>query len=98
MDDTNIIQAIKNKKKIRFNYRDKGARIVAPHALYFNLNNEKMLDAFQFEGYSETGGLPDWRQFFLEHVNSIEVLSEDFDIAEGYNPSSARYINSICKL
>ena len=57
-----------------------------------------MFDAFQYQGYTEHGGLPAWRQFFLSHATSIEILDENFDIETGYNPISPRYINAIYKL
>ncbi|KPJ55134.1 hypothetical protein AMJ47_01280 [Parcubacteria bacterium DG_72] len=98
MKDSDIIKSIKNKKKISFIYKNEGTRIVSPHVLYFNPRNEKMFDAFQYKGYSEHGGLPNWRQFFLEHATDIRTLDEGFEIEAGYNPISSRYVNSICKL
>jgi hypothetical protein len=94
-----IIEAIKNRKIIFINYKSMGNRKVAPHALYFGGGEVKKLDAFQFEGFSKTGNLPGWRQFFLEKIVGLsEITDENFDICEGYKPDSERYANYIYKI
>ena len=94
-----VIEAIKNKKKIIFNYKNEGVRKVAPHAVYFSGERIKKFDAFQFEGFSEQGGIPAWRQFFIDKITGIvEITSESFEICEGYRSDSERYFNVIYKI
>ncbi|OGZ65219.1 MAG: hypothetical protein A2998_01190 [Candidatus Staskawiczbacteria bacterium RIFCSPLOWO2_01_FULL_37_25b] len=94
-----IIEAIKNRKKVLLNYEGWGIRRVAPHAIYFSGGQLKKLDAFQFDGFSKTGDLPAWRQFFLDKISgSPEVTTENFEICEGYRSESEKYINYIYKI
>ncbi len=93
-----LIDAIKNKKMIDFNYEDKPIRNAAPHAVYISSTGKKNLDAFQFDGYSKSGNLPDWRNFTLSKIENLVIINETFDTATGYNPLSSKYINAIYKI
>lgn len=93
-----LIEAIKNRKMIDFNYENKPIRNAAPHAIYISSAGNKNMDAFQFDGYSESGNLPDWRNFTLSKIENLSVLDETFEIADGYNPLSNKYNNSIYKI
>jgi len=94
-----IIEAIKNRKKVLLNYKGEGIRKVAPHAIYFSGAQIRKIDAFQFEGFSEAGGIPNWRQFFIDKINGLpEVTNESFEVCEGYRSDSEKYSNCIYKV
>lgn len=93
-----LIKAIDEKKMINFIYDDKPIRKASPHAIYISSAGNKNLDAFQYEGFSKTGNLPSWRNFKLSKIENIEVLSEHFEIADGYKSESPKYRNFIHKI
>jgi hypothetical protein len=58
-----------------------------------------LIDCYQLEGYSShPEQIPGWRPFDISKITELEVLSETFDIAPGYNPLSDRYSNSISSI
>lgn len=91
-------KAIKEHKLVNFNYEDKPIRQAAPHALYYSSTGNLNLDAFQYDGYSKTGSLPNWRNFILDKIRNLEVLDENFEVAQGYKPHSSKYSRYVCKV
>lgn len=86
------------QKLISFSYEDRPIRRAAPHAIYVSTAGNKLLDAYQYEGYSKTGNLPDWRNFKLSKMQNLEILNESFDVAPGYKRYSSKYNRSIYKI
>lgn len=93
-----LIEAISSRSLINFTYDDHLIRNAAPHAIYVSTARNECLDAFQYAGYSKSGNLPAWRNFKLEKIRNLEILDSKFEIAEGYNPYSNKYQNSIYKI
>ena len=93
-----LIQAIKQRKFINFIYKNDPIRKVSPHAIYISSAENKNLDAYHIDGYSESGNFPPWRNFKLSEMRNIEILSEQFEIAEGYKSDSPKYNNYIYKI
>jgi len=97
-----LIQAIETRKMVSFIYIEKDARrdirMAAPHALFISTAGHKNIDAFQYDGYSKQGNLPDWRQFTIDNIRDIDILDESFEIAHGYNQNSSKYQRVICKV
>lgn len=93
-----LIEAIKNRKLINFYYEDKPIRKAAPHAIYISSTGKENLDAYQYEGYSKKGELPDWRNFSLYKMSNIEILNENFVEAQGYKTNADKYSNYIYKI
>ena len=94
MDQELIIQAIKHRKPIEFEYNKpgkiQGKRIGNPHCIFVHPGTSQVdVDVFQTSGVSDsdlTLGLP-WRRFtlaFMDNVRMMEKFSE-FGIGEGYN-------------
>ena len=81
-----------------FNYENQPIRRAAPHAIYMSTAGNKNVDAYQFDGYSQSGDLPDWRNFLLDKIQNLEILSENFEIAEGYKSYSLKYNRSVHKI
>ena len=68
-----------------------------PHILYIKKNKDGTsliyVDIWQVGGVSDSGVLPNWRQFKFKQITFVKVLEDEatFDIAEKYNEESARY-------
>lgn len=98
MNRNTIIEAIRDKKMISFTYEDRPIRKAAPHAIYISSTGKENLDAYQLDGYSKTGHLPDWRNFTLTKIERLVILDETFEIARGYNRYSDKYCNTVYKV
>lgn len=90
-----LLAAIASKSELLLVYEREGsasgARTVAPHALFRSGDSRLFLHAFQREGPTSRGGLPDWRRFALESVASVEALDSSFAIRDDYDPASKAY-------
>ena len=98
--DTEIIDAIENKKLLEFTYKGL-TRIVEPHTLGINLKDNKMLSAFQIDGESDSIKIPDWGLFSTEKISNLKVLDETFDnprFVEGFKRNSSRMKKIITEL
>jgi len=93
-----LIDAIDNRRLVSFSYENKPIRRTAPHAIYISSAGNKNLDAYQFDGYSRSGNLPDWRNFLLSKIQNLEILDEGFEIAPGYKSYSPKYNRAIHKI
>ena len=83
---------------VNFSYENQPIRRAAPHPIYIISILNKNLDAYQFDGYSQSGNLPDWRNFLLEKIKNLELLNENFKIAEGYKSYLPKYGRSVHKI
>jgi len=99
----NLITAISNKKTITFNYTKKDGtikkRVVNPHTIYDDKNNNICIDGLQIKGSSDTI-TKGFKVFKLDNITDLIVLDkvQSFEIESIYNPDSDRYINSIIKV
>ena len=99
MDNQGIlISAIDSRRLVNFSYENQPIRRAAPHAIYISTAGNKNLDALQFDGYGQSGNLPDWRNFLLEKIQNLEILNENFEIALGYKTYSPKYDRSVRKI
>ncbi len=93
-----LIEAIDNRKLISFYYENQPIKRAAPHAIYVSTAGNENLDAYQYDGYSQSGNLPDWRNFLLSKIQNLEILGENFEIAPGYKSYSQKYNRAIHKI
>lgn len=63
--------AIENSKQVRAVVRNL-PRVFCPHILG-TMNLSYSVVAWQFEGYSTAGDLPNWRRFELDAITSMEL-------------------------
>lgn len=71
-----IEAAILAKKLIQFQYGG-GTRIAEPHVLGTKAGRVGLL-TFQLEGFSSSGGLPQWRRVYLDETQNLVVLERIF--------------------
>ena len=95
-----IINAIRARNQLKLNYEGEGYRIVFPHILYFSAVGSKLVDAYQISGFSKhSEQVPGWRPFDISKITELTILSDNFEVAQGYNPSNIdRYRTIITKI
>lgn len=89
--------AIEQRKTIRLIYKGT-ERIVEPHLLGISTTRKETLSGYQTGGYSSSGSLPDWRQFIIKDIDSVEILDEAFNIRPGYNPNDSKMIEILFRV
>jgi predicted DNA-binding transcriptional regulator YafY len=94
-----IISAIKSRRKIEIDYKGEGPRLICPHACYVSSKGKTLVDSYQIAGYSNhREQVPGWRPFDLSEISSLRIMEETFEEAPGYNPLSDRYSNALAML
>lgn len=95
-----IIDAIRSKNQLKLNYEGEGYRIVCPHILYYSSRGNKLLDTYQISGYSKhSEEIPGWRPFDTSKITELAILDDNFEVAQGYNPSNRdRYHTIIAEI
>ena len=90
--DNQICQAIANKDIIEFCYRGMWIRLFEPHTCGIHKDTgNKVLSGYQLGGYSESGNLPDWRLFIMDHIADLRITDGKFlGPRPGYNPNDSR--------
>ncbi|HET6726325.1 MAG TPA: WYL domain-containing protein [Gammaproteobacteria bacterium] len=71
-----IVKAIEAHAIVAFNYHGR-RRVVEPHDLGV-LHGETQLLAYQVEGGSRSGGIPEWRRFDLDDVENLTLTGRCF--------------------
>ncbi len=97
MNLSEIAEAISLKKQITFFYKG-NKRIVDPYLVGINTKNNTMLSAYQVDGYSDTGHLPNWRLFNINQISGVEILDSTFMTNPMYNPNDKRMIAILHRL
>jgi predicted DNA-binding transcriptional regulator YafY len=91
-----VLRAIRRREVVELRYDDDArGRVVHPHVLYRAADGQEHVDAYQIEGPTHAGALPDWRLFTLAKIRRVEVLAERFSPAPGYNPSGQKYRHGV---
>ena len=90
-----VRKAISDRLQLEVEYQGKGKaqglRVIDPHALFRTGDDRLFLHAFQVDGASSSGDIPDWRQFDLAEISAVKLLTSHFELADGYDPSSRMY-------
>jgi hypothetical protein len=85
-----ILDAIKNKKCLQFNYHG-FTRFVEPHTYGKSTRWNDVLSAWQSQGGSRRGGIPDWRLFDVSEINGLQIANESFaTVRPGYKRGDSR--------
>ncbi|MBV6645539.1 MAG: hypothetical protein KI790_08830 [Cyclobacteriaceae bacterium] len=91
-----ICRAISFKQVIAFVYDDH-PRVVEPYCLGMTNLNNTVLAAFQIQGSSRSGTIPNWRMFQLDRVKHLEVVPElRFEVRPDYNPHKNNIVDTFC--
>lgn len=93
-----ITEAIENQNLIEFTY-DGCYRLVEPHTLGEGKTGKENLSAYQIEGTSLHGNVPDWKLFTLSKIKGLNVLGETFDSPRsGYVRGDSRMVEIYCEI
>jgi hypothetical protein len=91
-----LIQAVAERRVVELRYEgDAASRVVHLHVLYRTGTGKECIDAYQVEGPTHSGTLPDWRPFDLSKIRHLEILDKGFGLAPGYNPRGRKYRHGI---
>ena len=71
-----LCDAINNRRLIEFQYKE-CRRVAEPHDYGMTKSVKKLL-AYQIEGESDSGDLPDWRWAKVDEINRVRMLDKVF--------------------
>jgi hypothetical protein len=72
-------------------------RTGAPHILFDSTTGQECVAFFQTEGYTSSGGLPQWRNVPLENIETVQVHDERQFVPElSFNRTHPQYAHIIC--
>ena len=94
--DETITNAINEQRRLAFDY-DGRKRVVEPHAYGVRSDGERMLEAFQIDGYSSRE-LPNWRDFNLLAIENLEILEDRFQKQRSFSIREERWSKVFAKL
>ena len=85
-----IVEAIENYNLLEFQY-DGHYRVVEPHTYGVSTKGNDTLSAYQVEGTSDRGNVPDWKQFTISKIVGLKKLDENFSgTRDGYTKGDSR--------
>jgi len=96
-----ICEAIRARSVIQFHYSaggSPGLRVVEPHQVGVNVRGNPALSAWFLRGESDSD--EGWREYLLESVERVTVLSETFaGPRPGYSPHTRKLFRRVrCEL
>jgi predicted DNA-binding transcriptional regulator YafY len=93
-----IITAIENQNVLEFYYKGH-LRIVEPHAFGVTIKGNEILRAYQIDGTSDSGDVPDWRLFSTNKIEQLTTRTETFSgTRSGYTPADSAMDEIYCEI
>ncbi len=93
-----ICRSIANRKRLQFKY-EFDTKIVEPHTLGMDKEEDEVLLAYQIAGGSQNGELPGWELFELDKIQDIKIIAETFStVRPGFRRGDSRMIEIYCEL
>jgi hypothetical protein len=85
-----IIDAINNRNLLEF-YYDGHHRIAEPHTFGVSTKGNDSLSAYQIEGTSDKGSVPDWKLFTVSKIVGLKISDKTFSgTRSGYRKGDSR--------
>lgn len=94
--NTLIINAIKERKVIEFNYEGEN-RIVEPHCYGLTTKGNEAIRAYQVDGFSSSGKMG-WKIYDLSKARNFNITDEIFDIRYDYKKGDKGMIRIFIEL
>ena len=95
---SDICSAIEDLKLISFSYHGY-SRVVEPHTYGEDKKGHRALRAFQVQGGSKSGRVPDWKPFHRDKMHGVTVLQETFaGQRDGYRKGDPFFSTILCEL
>lgn len=96
--NTKIISAIENMNVIEFHYNGHW-RVVEPHAYGVTPKGNEVLRAYQKDGTSDSGKVPDWRLFSVNKIEGLKIIDDTFSKPRlGYKVGDSAMSEIYCEL
>lgn len=92
--EATIREALRSHTPLTLVYAGDGgiARTVHPQVLYLDAGETLLVDCWQLDGPSKSGGrLPDWRAFELGKIERLDLLPGEFGSAPGLGLQASKY-------
>lgn len=82
-----ITQAIRERRKLQFNYQGR-TRVVDPHVFGVSSKGNEIILCWQTGGSSsKPGDLPNWRMFETDKIQGLQITNDNFTPrAQSRNP------------
>jgi predicted DNA-binding transcriptional regulator YafY len=86
-----VLQALEERRVLRIVYATGGTRMVQPHAIVRKPDGSEQLEAFQVQGFTESGTEHGWKNFDLSRVQQVEVGEERFEPRRDFKRVSSAF-------
>ena len=98
--EATIREALRARSPLALTYDGDGAaRTVHPQVLYVDAGGTLLVDCWQLDGPSKSGGpLPGWRAFELAKIERLELLDGAFEPAPGLNLQASKYATVLARV
>jgi len=74
-------------------------RIVEPHTYGVTLKGNELLRAYQTDGTSDSGKVPDWRLFSVNKIEKLLIRDDSFSEPRfGYKPGDSAMDKIYCEI
>jgi hypothetical protein len=88
-------RAISDLRIVEFVDDEGHRRTVEPHAIFWTPRGTRCLHCYQIQGYTKSGGLPQWRNPPLADIREIEVTDRKFGPRPDFNLSNRAVFGQI---
>jgi predicted DNA-binding transcriptional regulator YafY len=86
-----VLQALEERRVLRIVYATGGMRMIQPHAILRKPDGVEQLEAFQVQGYSESGLEHGWKNFELSRLQQVELGEERFEPRRDFKRESSAF-------
>lgn len=89
MDRETIVRALDERRVLQIRYGGGESRTIQPHAILRKGDGTELLEAYQVRGHTVGGHDYGWKNFDLTRIDSVEVMSEQFEPRRDFRPRSS---------
>jgi predicted DNA-binding transcriptional regulator YafY len=86
-----VLQALEERRVLRILYATGGMRMIQPHAIFRKPDGTEQLEAFQVQGFTESGVEHGWKNFDLSRLQQVELGEERFEPRRDFTRVSSAF-------
>jgi predicted DNA-binding transcriptional regulator YafY len=86
-----VLQALEERRVLRILYATGGMRMIQPHAIFRKPDGSEQLEAFQVQGFTESGVEHGWKNFDLSRLQQVELGEERFEPRRDFKRVSSAF-------
>lgn len=83
-----FIQAMQDRRICILKDKEGNTRVVQPYGIFLTHQTKVMYCCYQVSGYSGSRGVPNWRNFPITEIESVEITSRTFKKRDDFNPDN----------